>query len=242
MTRIVVAIAVVGVLFALAPSAHAARAHPTDPVATPQVVYPYVDGGRPDASRITFAHVPHPTLSVYDPSDQLVFRRAIRRTAYWNPRIDGDVLGTDLTDDAGRVFRVCVNSRGAERIGNRYCTKVRVVHVQEDTEIAHKRLGRVYYRKIADPGCSVRRTDLAVAIDCDAGATAVLRYEMDRPSLTSEQSFLGPATFAWKGRYYRWGEGIGLERTVRGADVIASGGFSGKLSWVKKIWSVRTEY
>jgi len=81
-----------------------------------------------------------------------------------------------------------------------------------------------------------------VVFDCDAGSTAVLGYDMDRPSLTSEESYLGPATFAWKGRYYRWGDGISLERTVRGADVSALGGFSGKLSWVMKIWSVRTEY
>jgi hypothetical protein len=242
MSNLVMAIVVCGGLFALTPSAHAARAHPTDPVASPRIVYPYVDGGRPDATTITFNHVPHPVLSVYDLSDQLVFRGSIRGDADWNPRVDGDVLGADLTDDAGRIFRVCVDRRGKETIGNRYCTKVRVVHVQVDSQVSRKRLGRVFYSKTVDRGCAVRRQDLTVVIDCDAGATAVLRYDMDRPSLTSEQSFLGPATFAWKGRYYHWGDGISLERTVRGADVTASGGFSGKLSWVKKIWSVRTEY
>lgn len=242
MTKIVMTIVACAVLFALAPTARAAPTRPTDPVASPRVVYPYVDGGRTDAARITFTHVPHPVLSVYDLADHLVFRTSIHRRVEWNPRTQGDVLGTDLTDDAGRIFRVCVNRRGSETTGNRYCTKVRVVHVQVDTEVSHKRLGRVFYDKSVDPGCSVRREALAVVIECHTDATAVLRYDMDRPSLTSEQSFLGPATFAWKGRYYRWGDGISLERTIRGAAVIASGGFSGKLGWVKKIWSVRTEY
>lgn len=236
------AIVVSGVLLAVASPAHATPGRPTDPVASPRRVYPYVDGGRADVTTITFNHVPHPVLSVYDLADNLVFQTSIRREAVWDPRIQGDVLGMDLTDDAGRVFRICVNRRGTETTGSRYCTKVRVVHVQLDAEVSRTRLGRVFYRKTVDPGCSVRRQDLAVLIDCRAGASAVLRYDMDRPNLTSEQSFLGPATFAWKGRYYRWGDGISLERTVRGSDVIASGGFSGKLSWVKKIWSVRTEY
>ena len=229
-----------GVLLAIVPAS--AKPHPTDPAADPGVVYPYVEGGRPDAAAITFTHVPHPILSVYDLSDRLLFRRPIHRSAFWNPRRDGDVLGTDLTDDEGRSFRVCVTRRGMETIGSRNCTKVRVVHVREDTEVSRKRVGRVYASKTVDAGCRVRRHDLAVSVACDAGATAVLRYEMERPSLASEESFLGRASFEWKGRYYHWGDGIGLKRTIRGANVIAAGGFSGKLSWLTKIWIVRTEY
>lgn len=241
MTRVVMAIVASSVLMAVAPAAQATT-RATDPVARPSTVYPYVRGGRPDATVITFDWVPRPTLSVYDLADDIVFRAPVRRGYVWDPRADGDVLGTRLTDDEGELFRVCVNRRGTYTTGSRYCTKVRVVHVQLDSQVSRKRLGRVFYSKTVDRGCAVRRQDLTVVIDCDAGATAVLRYDMDRPSLTSEQSFLGPATFAWKGRYYHWGDGISLERTVRGADVTASGGFSGKLSWVKKIWSVRTEY
>jgi len=211
-------------------------------VARPATAYPYVRGGRPDAAVIAFDSVPHPTLSVYDFADDLLFRARVRNGYVWDPRIDGDVLGTRLTDDDGAVFRVCVNRRGTYTTGSRYCTKVRVVHVREDAEVSRKRLGRIFYSKTANAGCAVRRRNLAVVIDCDRDGTAVVRYDIDRPSLTSEQSFLGPAAFAWKGRYYRWGDGIGLERTIRGAKVTAAGGFFGRLSWVKKIWTVRTEY
>jgi len=242
MIKIVMAIAASSVLFAVAPAAHAEGPRVTHPLARPRIVYPYVDGGRPDAIEITFDSVPHPMLFVYDLADDLVYRASVRDGDIWNPRVDGDVLGADLTDDDGRIFRICVNRRGTRIIGSRYCTKVRVVHVQEDAVVSRKRLGRVFSSKIVDRGCTARRRDLAVVLGCDAGATAVLRYDLERPSLTSEQSFLGPASFEWKGRYYRWGDGISLDRTIRGANVTASGGFAGRLSWVKKIWTVRTEY
>lgn len=230
------------VLLAVAPAGRAAEPRRTDPVAHPRTVFPYVRGGRPDATVFSFDRVPHPMFSVYDLADDLLYRTAVRDGYMWNPRVDGDVLGTDLTEEDGRIFRVCVNRRGTRSIGSRYCTKVRVVHVREDAEVSRKRLGRVFYRKTVEPGCTVRRRDLAVVFDCDAGATAVLRYDLERPSLTSEQSFVGRASFGWKGRYYDWGDGISLDRTIRGARVTAFGGFSGKLSWVKKIWTVRTEY
>ena len=242
MIKVVMAIATSGALLAVAPVAHAADSRVTDPVASPRIVYPYVDGGRPDASEISFDRVPHPMLFVYDFAGALVYRASVHDGGRWNPRVDGNVLRGDLTDDDGRVFRICVARRGARTIGSRYCTKVRVVHVREDVEVSRKRLGRVFSSKTVDPGCTVRRRDLAAMLGCDVGATAVVRYDLERPSLTSEQSFLGPASFAWKGRYYRWGDGLSLDRTIRGANVIASGGFSGKLSWVKKIWTVRTEY
>lgn len=241
MTRVVMAIVASSVLVAVAPTAHAATGF-TDPVARPTTVYPYVRGGRTDAAVIAFDSVPHPTLSVYDFAGDLRFRARVRNGSVWDPRADGDVLGTRLTDGDGAVFRVCVNRRGTYIIGSRYCAKVRVVHVREDVEVSRKRLGRVFYRKTANAGCSVRRRNLAVVIDCDRDGTAVVRYDIARPTLTGEQSFLGPAAFAWRGRYYRWGDGIGLERTIRGAKVTASGGFSGRLSWLKKIWTVRTEY
>lgn len=241
MTRAVMAIVASSVLMTVAPTAHATT-RLSDPVARPTTVYPYVRGGRPDATVIAFERVPHPTLSVYDFADDLLFRTRVRNGDAWDPRVEGDVLGTRLTDDEGAVFRVCVNRHGTYIIGSRYCTKVRVVHVRKDAEVSRERLGRVFESKIVDAGCAVRRRYLAVAIDCDAGATAVLRYEMKRPSLTGEQSFLGPASFAWKGRYWHWGDGIGLERTIRGAKITASGGFLGRLSWVRKIWTVRTEY
>jgi hypothetical protein len=242
MTRIVTVIAASTLLLAAAPAAQAANPHYTDPVASPRIVYPYVAGGRPDAAVITFARAPQPMLSVYDLNDERVFRTPLRSGGTWNPRSGGDVLGSDLTGDEGRVFRVCVNRKGTSTIGARYCTKVRVAHVREDVVVSRKRFGRVFSSKTVDPGCSVRRRDLAVVLECDPGATAVLRYDLERPSLTSEQSFLGPATFEWKGRYWHWGRGLGLDRTNRGADVTAGGGFSGKLSWLKKIWTVRTEY
>lgn len=241
MTRVVMAIVASSLLMAVAPAAHATT-RVTDPVARPSTVYPYVRGGRADAAVITFHWVPRPMLSVYDLADDVLFRARVRNGDSWDPRTDGDVLGTRVTDDEGEVFRVCVNRRGAYTTGSRYCTKVRVVHVRTDAEIARERLGRVFESKTVDADCSARRQYLAVMIDCDAGATAVLHYEMKRPTLTGEQSFLGPASFEWKGRYWRWGDGIGLERTIRGAKVTASGGFSGRLSWVKKIWTVRTEY
>jgi hypothetical protein len=241
MTRVVMAIVASSVLVAFVPAAHATTGL-TDPVARPSIVYPYVRGGRPDATVIAFDRVPHPTLSVYDFADELLFRAQVRNGYVWDPRVDGNVLGAGLTDDEGRVFRVCVNRRGTHTIGSRYCTKVRVVHVRTDAEVSRKRLGRVFYRKTADVGCAVQRRNLAVVINCERDASAVVRYDIDRPSLTGEQSFLGPAAFAWKGRYYRWGDGLGLERTIRGAKVTASGGFSGRLCWVKKIWTVRTEY
>ena len=241
MTRVVMAIVASSILVAGAPVANATSGL-TDPVARPATAYPYVRGGRADAAVIAFHSVPHPTLSVYDFADDLLFRARVRNGYVWDPRVDGNVLGTHLTDDEGRVFRVCVNRHGTYTIGSRYCTKVRVVHVRRDTEISRERLGRVFERKTVEDGCSARRRYLAVAIDCDAGATAVLRYGMKRPSLTGEQSFVGPASFKWKGRYWRWGDGISVERTIRGAKVTASGGFLGRLSWVRKIWTVRTEY
>ena len=68
-----------------------------------------------------------------------------------------------------------------------------------------------------------------------------MRYDLPRPTLTSEQSFVGGASFDWRGLYWRWGDGLYWQRTIRGANVIAHGGFLGKVAWVKKIWTARTE-
>jgi hypothetical protein len=224
------------------PTASATGRHYTDPVASPRIVYPYVDGGRADAAAITFTRVADPVLSVYDVAGERVYRAPIESGRFWNPRLQGDVLGSDLTDEDGRVFLVCVNRRGLWDVGSRFCTKVRVVHVRVDVAVSHKRLGRVFYDKTVAPGCSVYRKLLAVWMDCDRDSSATVRYDLPRPALTSEQSFVGPASFAWKGRYWRWGDGLYWTRTIRGANVIAHGGFRGKLAWVKKIWTVRTEY
>ena len=151
MTRVVMAIVASSVLMAVAPTAQATT-RVTDPVARPSTVYPYVRGGRPDAAVITFHWVPRPTLSVYDLADDILFRAPVRNGYVWDPRVDGDVLGTRLTGDEGEVFRVCVNRRGSYATGSRYCTKVRLVHVRKDGEIARERLGRVFDSKTVVSG------------------------------------------------------------------------------------------
>jgi hypothetical protein len=242
MKRFVVAVLTCTAVIAAAPAV-AARPGPTDPVASPRTVYPYVAEGRTDATTITFSSTRHPVLNVYDLEGTLLFSRAIPDEPYaWNPRTEGDVLGTDPTDAAGLVFRVCVNRRGRSTRGAAYCTKVRVVHVVEDAEVSRTRLGREFDRKTVDGDCRVRREDRATVIRCGAGASAVLGYDLRRPALTPEQTLLAPATFDWKGRYFEWGDGISLDRTVRGADVTASQNFWGKLTWVRKTWTVRTEF
>lgn len=243
MARRIVAIAITGILASVTPTALAAGSPATDPVAQPRKVYPYVVGGRPDATTITFRHTPHPEFSVYDLDGRLVSSTPIPNRPYvWDPRLEGDVLGSDLTGTDGRVFRVCVSRHGRDSTRNAYCAKVRVVHVREDVDHSATSLGRDFFGKTVDGGCTVRRGDRAALIECGPGATAVLRYELERPALTTEQTIVPPALFDWKGRYYRWGDGLSLERTGRGAIVTASARFWGRLTSITKSWTVRTEY
>ena len=165
MARVVLVIVASSFLVAGAPAAHA-TAGLSDPVARPATVYPYVHGGRPDTAVIAFESVPHPTLSVYNFADDLVLRARVRNGYVWDPRVDGNVLGSRLTDDEGALFRVCVNRHGTYIIGSRYCAKVHVVHVLRDAKISRERLGRVFASKTVDAGCAVGRRYLAVAIDC----------------------------------------------------------------------------
>ena len=87
----------------------------------------------------------------------------------------------------------------------------------------------------------MRRRAVVVAIKCDKHSTEKLRYRMDRPTLDSESTITG-VRLDWKGRFFRWGKGLSMHRTRTGVVVTASERFWGKLRWVKKVWTIRTEY
>jgi len=227
----------------------------TRPQLSPQEVFPYVVGGRPD--EMTVAFTPQQDISdmfggyslqVYregttwwNQGGPILFRKPVPagNGVSWNPRTEGDVL----QGLGSRNVMVCIYPAGTHLEDTdtfvRWCSDGTVTHKQSDRTVSARKWGRAF--RGGQGGCELRRLLKPVAINCGKGETAKLRYRFNRPELGAEDRILN-ASVNWKGKVFRMGQGITLSRTGKGALVVASPKFWGKVRWVSKTWTIRTEF
>lgn len=255
MKKVVVALSVLAMAAFAAPTASAASTVPTQPTASQTTVYPYVQEGRVDETAINYG-MEDPLVTSYElqvyKAGTVWFSEAFRLyradightgTTQWNPRTMGDVLSGDTTGQDGRSFMVCVYP-AAQHLEDTdvfadWCIDVFVVHYVSDRDVTKRAWGSSFYAEQGD--CRTVRQHRPVLIKCDPTSTVRLRYELTKPGLPAEQRVL-VANMNWKGRAFRMGDGISLNKTPVGGMVVASEKFWGKVRWISKTWTIRTEF
>jgi hypothetical protein len=255
--RVLVVLTAAAMVLALSPAAGAATGTPTNPSASVATVYPYVSGGRVDTTEIAFAMDDPSVLSYelqvypfgttsFNASERLL-QKDIGSTGstVWDPASMGNVLGNGTTGPNGTTFMACVYPAGehleATDVFYDWCVDVNVVHYRSDRDLTKQRWGRAFDSKRGR--CATKRLRHAVLIRCHKRTTAKLTYVFKKPPLTNdEKSFVGVASVNWRGRVFRLGDGISLSRTGPGALVVASKRFLGKVHWIRKTWTIRTEF
>jgi hypothetical protein len=228
----------------------------TRPQLSPNEVFPYVVGGRPDQMNVAFT--PNQAISdqfggyslqVYPEGtiwwnwgEGILWKAPVpagNAAPPWNPRLQGDVL----KGIGSRNVMVCIYPTGTHLEDTdtfvRWCSEGKVTHFQADHTVTKRKWGRAF--RGGAGGCELRRLLKPVSINCGKGETAKLRYLIARPALGDEERSIG-VNMNWKGRVFRLGDGITLNRTGKGALVTASAKFWGKVRWVSKTWTVRTEW
>jgi len=227
----------------------------TRPILSGQEVFPYVVGGRPDVVNVAFTPQQDITdkfggysLQVYKDGttwfsqDKQLWKAPVpagNSAPPWNPMLQGDVL----KGIGSRSFMVCIYPSGTHLEDTdtfaRWCTDVTVTHFQQDKTVTKKRWGKNAASVVGT--CRIRLLTKAVGIRCGKHNHSQLRYRLKRPNLGSEDRVLA-SSVNWKGRYFRLGESITLVPTKAGALVTANERFWGKVRWVSKTWTIRTEF
>jgi hypothetical protein len=214
---------------------------PTNPSASPDTIYPYVDSGRADTSVISFSSVEDTHLVVFDDWNSVVFtRNAGTEVVTWS----GEATGGGLVpaDGNGTTYQACIFQDGEDDSipVEGYCDTVTVVHVDRYFYVDHTKLGREVSVVKTVGNCRITQQRRPLLVKCQRNGAAILRYRFRSPGVSSEQELTGSTYSTVVSDDFRHG----LHHQVRphAVRVVTDDNYWGKVRRVTKSFEVHEEY
>lgn len=209
----------------------------TNPVASPDTIYPYVNGGRADVTTITFDAVLDSHLSVFDEVGTLVYQKnAGPDSVTWG----GQATGGGLVDPG--TYQACIYNDGDDPglAVEGFCDTVTVVHHDVYFWVDRARNGKAASGINTLGQCKVQPRRVVMRVKCRLDSTVVLRYRIAPPALTSEQTLTGDVS-TWANSTDFRGHPATFSTNV-GVRLVSGDGYWGRIHKVFKSFYVHEEF